>query len=413
MKSGIRNRGKRADGSVKWQGYYTDPADSQRLIYKTFRRKDDAADWVADELAALRTGTHVRPSDKETPFYAVADEWRETWSDLGPKTKGGYESILRAHVLPEFGGRRVGDITPKLVQDYVNRLARGGKAPNTVKRIFTVLRAVMRIAAERRYVVTNPCDAVRLPRKRAKGQARERMLFLTPEEVRALADAMPRPADALAVYVAAYCGLRAGELWGLRRGDVDPLRGTLTVTFALKEIYSTALAEAGADPGELGHVLGEPKSDAAHRTITMPRFVADLMKQHLAVPSPGGNGPEDFVFTVDSGAPVSHSNFYARTFRPAVVGNRKKGIRPALPAAKHALRWHDLRHTCASLSLAISPNLHVVKERLGHEDIRTTINIYGHLLPSVDEALADGLDGLHAAPAARAVSTLLRVPARG
>jgi integrase len=71
---------------------------------------------------------------------------------------------------------------------------------------------------------------------------------------------------------------------------------------------------------------------------------------------------------------------------------RKRGH--SIPAAKHRLRWHDLRHTCASLSLAVAPNLHVVKERLGHEDIRTTINVYGHLLPSVDQALADGLSSL-------------------
>jgi integrase len=61
------------------------------------------------------------------------------------------------------------------------------------------------------------------------------------------------------------------------------------------------------------------------------------------------------------------------------------------------LRWHDLRHTAASLSLAVTPNLHLVKERLGHEDIRTTINTYGHLLPSVEAALADGLGALFAA----------------
>ena len=74
-------------------------------------------------------------------------------------------------------------------------------------------------------------------------------------------------------------------------------------------------------------------------------------------------------------------------FRPAV--------KAALPKSKHPLRWHDLRHTAASLSLAVEPSLHIVKERLlGHEDICTTINIYGHLLPSVDEALAAGLGRL-------------------
>jgi integrase len=81
--------------------------------------------------------------------------------------------------------------------------------------------------------------------------------------------------------------------------------------------------------------------------------------------------------------PVRHGLFYRRVFKPAV--------KRALPPAYHALRWHDLRHTCAALSLEVQPNLAMVQARLGHEDIRTTINVYGHLLPSVEAALADGL----------------------
>jgi integrase len=312
------------------------------------------------------------------------------------------------------------------VQEWVNRLA-ARRAPNTVKRIYTVLKAVLRMAVERRYIVTSPCEAVRLPRKRNTGKARERMLFLTPDEVRGLADAMPTPAYRLAIYVAAYCGLRAGELWGLRRSDIDPLRKTITVAQALKEVYSSALAKAGHDPDELGLFVGEPKSAAAHRTLTMPAFVAAMMAEHLAVPSPGGNGPSDFVFTVPTGEPVAHSNFYERVFSPVVRGRPARPehqvrtgngwrtvpahgpIPSPLPPGKRRLRFHDLRHTCASLSLAIEPSLHIVKERLGHEDIGTTVNIYGHLLPSVDEALAARLDSLHTAPPPTPNVTDLRV----
>jgi integrase len=77
--------------------------------------------------------------------------------------------------------------------------------------------------------------------------------------------------------------------------------------------------------------------------------------------------------------------FYKRVFRPRVVALWPKGHR------LHALRWHDLCHTCAALSLSVAPNLVMVKERLGHESIRTTVDIYGGLLPSVDAALSDGL----------------------
>jgi integrase len=118
-----------------------------------------------------------------------------------------------------------------------------------------------------------------------------------------------------------------------------------------------------------------------------------MLKAHLAtVPSP----PDTLPFTAPEGGPVRHGLFYRRVFKPALVGDPKnkdpkKRLPPALPEPYHGLRWHDLRHTAAALSIPVSPNLAMVQARLGHEDIRTTINIYGHLLPSVEAALAEGL----------------------
>lgn len=272
------------------------------------------------------------------------------------------------------------------VQRYVNELA-ARLAPNTVRRIYGVLRGVLQTAAERRYLATNPCDAVRLPKKGARradgdgAQADEHMIFLTPGEVALLVRAMPEHYRT-ATRVAAYCGLRAGELWALRRKDVDVLTGTIYVRQALKVIN-------GADPDtpahERGLIFGPPKSQASRRRITVPGPIKALLAEHLSRPLPGGDGPDALIFTTPSGKPMRHGLFYRRVFSEA---------RKVLPADKHALRWHDLRHTCASLSLAVTPSLHLVKERLGHEDIRTTINTYGHMLPSVEEGLNDGLAAL-------------------
>lgn len=217
----------------------------------------------------------------------------------------------------------------------------------------------------------NPCDAVRLPKRQHGARPPER-LFLTPPEVAALAEAI-QPHYRVFVYTAAYTGLR--ELEGLRRKHVDLLRGTIRVEEALKEIR--------------GHlVFGEPKSAASRRTVSLPKAIRELLSEHLAVASVAGNGPDALVFTTPSGKPIRHNLFYKRVFKPAVER--------ALPPEKQGLRFHDLRHTCASLSLAVAPNLHAVKERLGHEDIRTTINTYGHLVPSVDAALSEGLDEMFA-----------------
>jgi integrase len=382
----VRARGKRQDGSIKWQARYWDPLDTTRRIEKVFKAKRDAERWLTQQGAAIYDGTHIDPRRADRPFAAVADEWRETWTDLEPKTRAGYESILNQHVIPRFGTTKVGAVTPEAIQRYVNELA-DKRASNTVRRIFSVIRGVLRVAVERRYIAVSPCDAVRLPRKGVgrTGERKGRMLFLAPADVRALAAAMPER-NRLPVYVAAYCGLRAGELWALRRRDVDPLGCVLRVERALKEIHTTA----DALQREKGLVFGPTKTHAA-RKMTLPRFLCELLAAHLAQPSPGGNGPDDLLFPTKTGKPTRHSLFYRRRFRPAVRVLWPKGHR------LHALRWHDLRHTCASLSLAVAPNLHVVKERLGHDDIRTTVNVYGHLLPSVDAALADGLGALYAA----------------
>lgn len=137
---------------------------------------------------------------------------------------------------------------------------------------------------------------------------------------------------------------------------------------------------------EVNLVWGEPKSDASRRTVSIPNSVFELLKQHLD--EVVSSSDESLVFTSATGKPLRHSLFYRRVFKPTV--------RQVLPPDKQGLRFHDPRHRCASLSLAVSPNLHAVKERLGHEDIRTTFNTYGHLAPSVDAALTEGLDRLFA-----------------
>lgn len=373
----VRARGKRRDGTTKWQARYWDPENPAGRIEKVFRSKRDAARWLTRQGAAVLDGSHVDPRLGVQTVRNVAEEWRATWTDLEPKTRAGYEAILTKHVLANFGDQKVARVTAKTVQAYINELA-GKRKPNTVRRVYSVLRAVMRTAVERRYIGTNPCDAVKLPKKGANGSGSR--LYLTPEEVRRLAEAMPK-SFRLPIWVAAYCGLRAGELWALRRRDVDELHGVLYVRGALKEINSSAESMKA----DKGLVFGPTKTHA-ERKLTLPPFLRTMLADYLTESCPGGNGPDDLLFTTATGKPVRHNLFYKRVFKPTV--------RAALPPRLHALRFHDLRHTCASLSLSIAPNLHVVKERLGHEDIRTTVNIYGHLLPSVDAALADGLDAL-------------------
>ncbi|HEX4189229.1 MAG TPA: site-specific integrase [Solirubrobacteraceae bacterium] len=386
----------------KWRARYPDPLrGGTTQIERTFALKGEAEDWLSDIKTSAKTGQYIDPQQSARTLGDVVAEWRGTWTDLEPKTKAGYESILNKHVLPRFGKARISAITPDAVQRLVNDLAKD-HAPNTTRRVFSVLRAVLALAQHRRYLATNAAEGVRLPKKAPRNQQR---LYLSAPQVRQLAEAMPTRYR-VAVYVAAYCGLRAGELWALRRKDVDLLHGELHVRQALKDINTTS-EHLAAD--EKGLLFGPTKTHAA-RKLSLPQPITAMLTEHLAGPLPGGPSPDALIFTAPEGGPVRHGLFYRRVFKPTLTGveskDPKKRRAPALPKHLHALRWHDLRHTAAALSIQVSPNLAMVQSRLGHEDIRTTINIYGHLLPSVEAALAEGLTATFNATAAPNVTPI-------
>lgn len=150
--------------------------------------------------------------------------------------------------------------------------------------------------------------------------------------------------------------------------------------------------------GDKGLLFG-PTKTGANRTISLPKFLREMLTDYLGQPLPGGTGgPEDLVFPSSNGLPMRHTLWYRRVFKPEV--------RRALPAAKHGLRFHDLRHTCASLLIAAGAHPKAIADRLGHADIRITMNRYGHLLPAVDAALVDALDATHSAASAPAENGL-------
>jgi integrase len=435
---------KRRDGSLIWQARWTPagkPGDTDREE-RNFKTKRAALDWIASRDSDVLRGSYAPGRKGVTLLPALAHELRGVWSAKGlePKTRAGYEAILNRWLIGDadplapgkpcrFARSKVNAITTAHVQDFFTQLA-AHRQPNTVRRIYGVLNSLMRLAAQRGYIAVNPCDAVELPTARRHGIRRSHV-YLDPAELLALADAMPNHPDGspvyrLAVLTAGSCGLRAGEQWALRRRDVDLLHREITVEYALKEVYTSSTN----DPANKGLLVGPPKSAASRRRLSLPTALVPLIEEHLvrpARPTPHGypairatdaasaalawtadpNDPDRLLFTTPDGYPVRHNTFAKRVFRPAVTGQPARAAEPAtkgraarpaspavpspLPRNKQALRWHDLRHTAAALALSQSPNLSLVKERLGHENIATTVDLYGKRVPSVDAALADAV----------------------
>jgi integrase len=388
-----------------WRARYPDPTrGGTAQIERKFATKREAERWLNEQKVAVQRGTHIDPANAERLFADVADAWRSTWLELEPKTKAGYESILNKHVLPRWSQARIGAVSAEAIQDWINEIA-VGRAPSTIGHIYGVVRSVMGLAVERRYITVNPCDAVRLPRRSSYGDrgAPKEMLFLAAPEVAAVAEAID-PHYRVLVYTAAYSGLRAGELGALRRRDIDLLHGKLKVTRALKDVNTSSENIA---PEDKGLIFGPTKTGKA-RVVGIPRFLVAMLTDHLeSIPA----DLDALVFTSPEGGPLRHGNFYRRHFKPTVRrrycddcgSNVRKDARRCpkcegsnlayvLPAEKRGLRFHDLRHTCAALLIAANAHPKAIQDHLGHRDIQTTFNVYGHLLPSAREALAAALD---------------------
>ena len=394
MNGHVRARGKRADGTTKWQARYVDPPDptGRTRIEKTFRTKQEAARWLTQQQAAIIEGQHNDPRKADRPFNDAVEAWRETRATtLAPKTRARYDDVLRLHLVPEWGTTPLSALTREAIKRYFARLQRNGRtagrerpgqplSPGSVRKIQTVLSSVLSEAVELGMLRVNPAMRMRLP-----APVHKDMTVLTAQEVHDLAAAVDPHYRAL-VYTAAYTGLRAGELWALRRKDIDPLRGVLHVRHTVKQ----DAASPTADPATVdlyGREVGPPKNGKA-RTIILPPGLRTMLAEHLtlAVPAPGGNGPDHAVFHTEAGRAVNHTVFMRLVFTPA---------KAALPLEKRGLRFHDLRHTCASLLIAAGAHGKHVQERLGHSSITTTLNLYGHVLPSTEAALVDALEAVY------------------
>lgn len=354
----IDDRGKGT--RLRWRARYRTPDGAQRT--QCFARKVDADHFLATVETDKARGSWVDPLLAKTPFGDYASQWLETKRGLAPRSFVNVEGRLRNHVIPAFGRAEVGAIRPADVRAWVAAMSAKGLQPSTVKPAFQVLAQVLRMAEIDGLIPRSPCIGIELP----KDRAREEMVFLSPQQVSELADAISPRYRAL-VLTAAYSGLRAGELEALRLTSVNVLRGSLEVVESLSELSDGTLSVGPTKTGKT-------------RSVTVPRFVAEAIGRHVAE-YPSGDG---WVFSTRDGRPMRHRNFMRRHFRPAVVA-------AGLP---ERLRFHDLRHTHAALLIAQGAHPKQVQERLGHGSIRTTFDRYGHLFDGHDAELLDALDGV-------------------
>jgi integrase len=332
---------------------------------RVFPRKSDAARFLSAVETDKARGEWIDPKLSRTSFSTWASRWSGTVVHLKPKTKAGYESLLRAHILPRFGRTPLGRIQPVHVREWVAALAERGLSPSRIRQAYQLLSAILKSAVESGFIARTPCIGVSLPRT-----IRREMHFLSAAKVATLAEVIRPPYGAL-VYLLAYGGLRWGEAAGLRRGRCQLMRSRIDVV--------ESLAEVG------GNMYFGPTKTYQRRMIAVPAFLRELLAAHLAQFVPGD--PDALVFTNTKGGPLRHSSFRRWTWLPAVTA-------AGLP---EDFRIHDLRHTCAALLVAQGAHPKAIQTHLGHSSIQVTLDLYGHLFPDEMDRLAEHLDAAHSA----------------
>lgn len=333
---------------------------------RTFRTKKEAERHERAHHAAIDSGVWIDPRAGRATLAAWAREWQRTVVHLRPRTRKIYDVNLRNHILPTLGDYELAKLTPSMLRSWLSdvtaKKGRGGKriAPGTVAQAYRTLNRVLVAAVNDELIGRNPLQGVKPPQVEAQP-----MRFLTHDDVATLATAVDGRYRSL-VYVAAYTGLRAGELIGLRRSHVDLLRRTITVVEQVQYI-------------DRHYLVSSPKTAAGRRSVAMPRLVADELEEHLrGLPA---SGPDALVFPAPEGGYLHLENFRKRFWQPAVA---QAGLAP--------LRIHDLRHTCASLAIAAGADVKVLQRMLGHASAALTLDRYGHLLPGQAESVAERLD---------------------
>lgn len=357
---------KRSDG--RWETRITLQDGTRRSFYGKTRQ--EVARRLAEVLRDVDKGLPV-VGEKQTVADYLA-KWLETVKPtIRSRTWLRYEEYVRLHILPTLGGMILSRVTPQHVQSlYAARLTEG-LSPTTVSHLHTVLHAALDDALRLGLVQRNVSELVNVPRK-----VKQEMATLTPEQAKRLLEVAA--ADRLeALYVLALTtGMREGELLALKWRDVNLDTGNVQVRASLQK-------------SEHGLEFAQPKTKRSRRNISLTLVAVDALRRHRVRQNEErlALGPVweemDLVFSNVLGGPLLKSNVLYRNFKPLL---RKAGL--------PLIRFHDLRHTAATLMLLQGVHPKVVSEMLGHASISITLDLYSHVLPNMQKDATAALDRL-------------------
>lgn len=358
------NKRTRSSGSVRklpsgrWQARVYSP-DNDRTSLGVFDTKAAADRSLRAALTDQARGDWVDPRNGRITLMSYSTTWLENRPGLRPRTRELYDGQLRNHLVPTLGNVELAKITPVLVRTWHAKLSKSKMSPTTVAKCYRLLRTILGTAVEDELIPKNPC----VIKGAGVERSAERPVATIAEVDRLIELADPRTKTL--VLLATYTALRFGELAALTRRNVDLEKATVTVVASASDLKDGT------------RIIGEPKSWAGRRTVSIPEVVLGPLREHLdAYSEPGADG---LVFVGPKGGPLRRANF-SSVWRELAGQADLKG-----------LRFHDLRHTGNTLAAMTGASTKELMTRMGHSSTRAALG-YQHATEERERLIAQRLN---------------------
>ncbi|EFH90683.1 tyrosine-type recombinase/integrase [Ktedonobacter racemifer] len=359
----------RKDG--RFAGYIRLEGGKKKYFYGSTRK--EVQDKVRAALNEKERGTLATGPNPLLKDYLP--EWLETVCKppyRAPSTYLHYRSAMKKHIIPEIGHLKIRNLTPRHIQELYAKKIRDGAKPPTIKLMHEVLSGSLNSALQWEMVSKNVASQVTVP----KGVQRE-IVPLTEEQARVLLEIARGHRLEGMILLAVTTGLRRGEITALKWSDIDFDARLLFIKHTVSHVAF------------MGYVEKEPKTRAGKRTIHLPEAVIQTLQQHYSEQKAKAEemglslsewNPKGLVF-LSKLRSYMHSPQTLKEFHQIVA-------QAGLPK----MRFHDLRHSAATILLAKGVHPKVVQELLGHSSIAMTMNIYSHVMPSMRKEVASIMD---------------------
>lgn len=340
----------------------------KQLYYET---EKEAQRGLRQALHDLEQGKLITERDQ------TMKQFLEYWLEVHRKfvrvnTYRIYRQYLDRHVIPVLGHVRLQKLSPRHIKELYARDLNEGYAAETIRGVHRMLHKALSDAVQWNWVAANACDKAKQP-----GPVRFEIHPLTPEQAKTLMDTAKGSRLEALLTLAVATGMRRGEILALRWSDIDFEEGSLQVRHTVNRA------------GKYGILENAPKTEKSKRRIMLPQFVLDTLKIHLThsneLQVQAGSTWQNLnlVFSTDTGNFVEGTDL-TRRFK-----------RLLKEAGLPDMRFHDLRHSAATILLGRGVHPKLVQELLGHSQMSVTMDRYSHVLPSMQRDMMKGLDDLY------------------